>query len=85
MTFGLVLVNDASLDLLGFVLIAKAEQNETEAAASLCEFLAHHNRVLDLAKVLEVILEMLLTGGECESTHEQFNLVLLSGLMEGGR
>lgn len=83
--FGLVLPDNASFDLLGLVLVIEAEKHETKASATLRNFLAHHNRVLDLAKFLEVGLQVLLQGAEGQTADEKFNLVLLSRLVERGR
>ena len=60
MPFGLVLPDDTSFDLLGLVFVIEAEKHETETSPTLRNFLTHHNRVLDLAKLLEVRLQVLL-------------------------
>ena len=52
----LVLTNDVPFDLLSLILIIKAQKHETEASAPLSDLLTHHNRILDLAKLLEVLL-----------------------------
>lgn len=52
----LVLANDTSFDLLCLVLVVEAQQHETEASAPLGDLLTHHDRILDLAKLLEVLL-----------------------------
>ena len=83
--FGLVLPDNASFDLLGLVLVIEAEKHETEASATLRNFLTHHNRVLDLAKLLEVRLQVLLQGAESQTADEKFDLVLFSRLVERGR
>ena len=64
MPFSLVLADNASFDLLGLVLVIETEKHKTEASAALRNFLAHHNRVLNLAKLLEVRLQVLLEGAE---------------------
>lgn len=84
MTFGLVLPDNASFDLLGLVLVVEAEKHESEASATLRNFFAHHDRVLDLAKLLEVRLQVLLQGAESQTADEKFDLVLLSRLVERG-
>ena len=60
MSLGLVLINNASLELLGLVLIGKRKKDKSETATSLSELLAHDDCVLNFAKVLEVILKVLL-------------------------
>lgn len=64
MPFGLVLPDNTPFNLLGLVLVIEAEKHETEASATLRNFLAHHYRVLDLAKLLKVRLQVLLQGAE---------------------
>lgn len=62
--FRLVLIDDISFYLLGLLFVFKAEQDKAEAATALCDLLSHDNRVLDLAKLLEVLLQVRLRGRE---------------------
>ena len=54
MTFGLVLTDNASLDILCLIFVVETEKDEAEATTTLGQFLSHDYCVLDLAKLLEV-------------------------------
>ena len=84
-TFRLVLPYDLSLDLLGLHLVIKAQQHEAEATTPLGHFLAHHDRILHLAKFLEVVLQVRLRGRKGKPADEKLDLILLSWLVKGGR
>ena len=82
---GLVCRDDPSLHLQSLILVAEAQKNEAEAAPSLSQAIAHHNGILNLAVLLEILLQVGLLGRECEAADEQLDLVLLCGLVEAGR
>ena len=83
MPFCLVLTDNAAFDLSRLILIVEAEEDEAEAAPSLSHLLPHDDGVLDLAELLEVVLQVLLRRGESQTANEQFHLVLLGWLVEG--
>ena len=62
MALGLVLPNNASLDLLGLVFVIETEEDKAKSTATLGQLLAHDDSVLHLAKLLEVRLQVLLRG-----------------------
>ena len=64
MAFLFVLCNDAVLDLLGMLLIIETEQDEAKASATLRQLLSHDDRIFNLAELLEVRVQMVLTGRE---------------------
>ena len=84
MAVGLVLADNAPLYLLSLIFVIEAQEDKTETAAPLRQLLPHDNSVLDLAELLEIRLEVLFACQERQSSYEEFHLILLCGLMEGG-
>ena len=82
MALGLVLANDAALDLLRLILVVEAQEDEAETAPALGELLPHDDGVLDLAKLLEVGEQVRLHGREGQAAHEELHLVFLCRLVE---
>ena len=78
----LVLSDDASFDLLSLLLVIEREQDESETTTSLRHFFSHDNGVFNFTVLREVVLQMLLRGGESEASDEKLDLVLFSRLME---
>ena len=77
-----VSLNYSAFSLQGLILVGEAKKYKSEATTSLCCAVAHHNCVLDFAKFLEVVLQVLLRGREGQTAYKEFDLILFSGLME---
>ena len=54
-TILLVLGNDAALDALSLILVTEAQKNKAEASATISDFFAHYDSVLDFSKLLEIV------------------------------
>jgi len=73
---------DSLLAYLGTLLIGEANEHKSKASASLSGPITHNDSVDYLSKAGEIGMEMLLSGGEGQAANKQFNLILLSWLVE---
>lgn len=74
--------DDLLLVSIGLVLILKSEKHKTEPATTLGLLVTHHDGVVDATVLREVLVEIIFMRVEGQASDKQFDLILLSRLME---